>query len=328
MNYLAFGRSRDYRADVGFTQRTDTNYIGSYVRYETDRDGKKSIIYKRVQNATNVSYDWAGRSQYWISDSQVMLALQKQTFVGSNLQFGRERVYEHEFGPVRTVQNPNAGAFAGPSSERGANFKAVQAFIESTPNKVWYLFGFLDYTSGIMEYDFGAGPEFPRASAAYVAYLQDPRPQCAPGQAAGPNCKTKPGLDPGAGDQLTLQSTIRFQPTTAFQTQLNYTKRRMVRHDTGLVAFDDNLFSSRTTYQFNRNTFARLRLDYSTLDRHVRPQLVLGWTPNPGTALYVGYTDDINYNGFNPYTGRYEPGLHGNGRTFFIKASYLFRKSF
>ena len=135
-------------------------------------------------------------------------------------------------------------------------------------------------------------------------------------------------MDPGAGNQLTLESTIRYQPTQAFQTQLNFTKRRMVRRDTGLLAFDDNLFSSRTTYQFTRNTFARLRLDYSTLNRHLRPQLVVGWTPNPGTALYAGYTDDYSYNGFNPYTGVREPGFAGNGRTFFIKASYLFRKSF
>jgi len=102
----------------------------------------------------------------------------------------------------------------------------------------------------------------------------------------------------------------------------------LVRHDTGLTAFDENIFSSRSTYQFTRNTFARLRIDYSTLQRRVRPQLVVGWTPNPGTAVYVGYTDDFNYNGFNPYTRHYEPGFSGNGRTFFIKMSYLFKKSF
>ena len=30
-----------------------------------------------------------------------------------------------------------------------------------------------------------------------------------------------PGLDPGPGDQLLIESTVRYQPTTAFQTQLN-----------------------------------------------------------------------------------------------------------
>ena len=52
------------------------------------------------------------------------------------------------------------------------------------------------------------------------------------------------------------------------------------------------------------------------------------WTPSTGTALYAGYNDDINYNGYNPFIRTQEPGFRSNGRTFFIKASYLFRKSF
>ncbi|HEY0404763.1 MAG TPA: carbohydrate binding family 9 domain-containing protein [Pyrinomonadaceae bacterium] len=307
MNYLAIGRTRDYRADVGFTQRFDTNYLGSYIRYETDRDRKKSIIYKRLQNATNISYDWSGRSQYSITDTAGMLALQRQTFVQLAVQFGYERVFEHEFGANRTANRQ--GAFFGPSAERSAHFKAVNGFIETTPNKQFYAFVLIDYTMGQMEYDFGNGPDYPRVSR---AALLDPNN----------------GFDPGGGNQLTIESSFRYQPTTAFQTQLNYNKRRLVRHDTGLVAFDDNIFSSRSTYQFSRNTFARLRLDYSTLNKHLRPQFVLGWTPNPGTALYIGYNDDVSYNGYNQFTGQFEPGFRGNGRAFFIKASYLFRRSF
>jgi len=102
----------------------------------------------------------------------------------------------------------------------------------------------------------------------------------------------------------------------------------MVRQDTGLVAFVENIYSSRSTYQFTRNTFARARIDYTTLDGRLRPQIVAGWTPNPGTALYIGYNDDFSYNSFNPFTGQSEPGLLGNGRSFFIKASYLFKRSF
>ena len=48
----------------------------------------------------------------------------------------------------------------------------------------------------------------------------------------------------------------------------------------------------------------------------------------PGTAFYAGYNDDFNYRGFNPYSGLPEQGLRSNGRTFFIKMSYLFRRSF
>ena len=314
MNFLANGRSPDYRADVGFTNRVDTNYAGSYIQYETDRDAKKKIVSKRVWNETNITYDWRGRSQYFITNTRGQLAFQKQTYVGVNFQAGLERVYSNEF-------NLPAGAFARNTSERGAHFKAVQGFIETTPNKQLYLFFFVDHTWGLMDYDFGAGPDFPRASLAFQNYLA----QCEIDPKA---CSNVPGLDPGAGDQLLIESTIRYQPTTAFQTQLNYTKRRLVRHDTGLVAFDDNLYSWRSVYQFTRDIFARLRVDYSSLNHRVRPQFVFGWTPSPGTALYLGYNDDLNYRGYNPYIGLPEPGLRSNGRTFFIKMSYLFKRSF
>ena len=325
MNFLGQGRSREYRADVGFTNRTDTNYWGSYIQYETDRDAKKAIISKRVWNETNITFDWKGRSQYFITNTRGQLSLQRQTYIGGNFQYGFERVYTNEF------DLPH-GAFARNTSERGAHFKAFQAFIETTPSKHWFIFFFTDYTWGLMDYDFGAGPDFPRASSAFQNYLSQCSATpglCLPNPPKPPVIQV-PGLDPGPGDQLMIESTIRYQPTTAFQTQLNYTKRRLVRHDTGLVAFDDNLFSSRSVYQFTRNTFARLRLDYSSLSRRLRPQFVLGWTPSPGTALYAGYNDDINYNGYNPFIQQAtrESGFRSNGRTFFIKASYLFRKSF
>jgi len=69
-------------------------------------------------------------------------------------------------------------------------------------------------------------------------------------------------------------------------------------------------------------------IDYDTLESNARGQFLLGWNPSPGTAFYVGYNDDVNYRGHNPFNGQYEPGFVQNGRTFFIRASYLFRKSF
>lgn len=322
MNFRASGRSSDYRADVGFTDRVDTNYVGSFIQYQTDRDAKKLIIYKRLFNATNVSYDWSGRSQYFISESQGMLAMQRQVFVGVGYQRGYERVFEHEFGAKRKTNRE--GEFFGQDSERSAHFNTIYGFVEASPFKQFFGSVFVDYTAGQLDFDFGAGRDFPRVSAPYIAYQQE----CVRvGPAACSSLKI-PGLDPGPGDQLSLEASVRYQPTTAFQTQLNFNKRRLVRNDSGLVAFDENIYSSRSTYQFTRDIFARLRVDYSTLSKRVRPQLVVGWTPSPGTALYAGYNDDYSHNGYNPYTRNFEPGFHGNGRSFFIKASYLFRKSF
>ena len=74
--------------------------------------------------------------------------------------------------------------------------------------------------------------------------------------------------------------------------------------------------------------FARARVDFESLPRRARGQFLFGWTPNPGTALYAGYNDDSQINGFSPINGLQQQGFRRNGRTFFIKMSYLIRRSF
>ncbi|MDQ3801166.1 MAG: carbohydrate binding family 9 domain-containing protein, partial [Acidobacteriota bacterium] len=258
MNFLATGRTRDYVADVGFTQRTDTNYFGSFIQYETDRDAKKRIISKRISTDNSIRSDWSGRSQSWQSRNEVALALQRQTNVNFGVQLGYERVFEHEFGAKRTATRQ--GAFFGPDPERSSYTHDIYAYASTTPSKKFSAFALFSYTIGQLDYDYGNGRDFPRVSPAALQFGQN-----AP-------------FDPGAGNQITLDTNFLFQPTTEFQTQLSFKKARLVRNDTRLVAFDDNIFSSRSTYQFTRNTFARLRVDYSTLSNRIRPQFVLGWT--------------------------------------------------
>ena len=101
-----------------------------------------------------------------------------------------------------------------------------------------------------------------------------------------------------------------------------------MRNDTHRTAFNENIISLRTTYQFTRFIFARGRVDFDSIAANAKAQFLFGYTPNPGTAFYVGYNDDLNRNGFNRFTGQLEPGFRRNGRTFFIKMSYLFRRSF
>ncbi|MEZ5423115.1 MAG: DUF5916 domain-containing protein [Pyrinomonadaceae bacterium] len=307
MNFVVQGRSSDYRADVGYTNRTDTNGAGLFMRYRTDPKPKATIVSKQIAFASNVDFDWKGRTQRRMSEIRASVNLQKNSNITLALQQGYERVFEHEFGPMRTPTRQ--GAFFGPNSERSAPMKAIQIRASSTPIKQLSFNLLFDNTWGTMDYDFGAG-DFPRASIA--------------AQLLGKNAP----LYPGPGTALTISAFVQYRPTTALRTDFSFDKSRLRRYDTGLVAFDDNIFSSRTTYQFTRDIWVRARLDYSTLAKRFRPQIVMGWTPKPGTALYVGYSDDLSYNGRNPYTGQLEPGFHGNGRTFFIKASYLFKRSF
>ncbi len=118
------------------------------------------------------------------------------------------------------------------------------------------------------------------------------------------------------------------KPIDPHTTSLDYTKDRIRRNDTSLLSYDANILTWRTTYQFTRFVFARVRWDYDTLSSRAAGQFLFGWNPSPGTAFYAGYNDSLNYNGFNPYNGNLEQGVSRNSRTFFIRASYLFRKSF
>src|SRR5213075_3198510 len=121
---------------------------------------------------------------------------------------------------------------------------------------------------------------------------------------------------------------VDYLPTKPLSMSMSIIHSFLRRNDTGLLAYQDSIYSFRSTYQFSRFVFLRGRIDYDTLSSNARGQFLFGYTPNPGTALYVGYNDDLTYNGNNPFTRQVEPGFRRNGRTFFVKLSYLFRKSF
>ena len=316
----ADGRSRDYRADVGFTRRVDTNNLFNFIRWNTEPKPKAKLIQVRIENFTGLDYDWRGRSQGWYDGGNYSFNFAGQTYLRFGTNFGYTRLFADEFD----------GRFAGEDQERQARHRTVFFVFEKTFNKKYSGFVFMGTQRGQFDFDFGAGPRFPRVSLSAVQKREaEAAGRCAsedPNFVAPPVCA---GLqDPGAGKTFDVEAGFTYQPTSALRAQVSYNKSRLTRYDTGLVAFDDNIVVLRTTYQFTRFLALRGRVDYATLASQVRGQFLFGWTPNPGTALYVGYNDDLNRNGFNPFNGNLEPGFRRNGRTFFIKMSYLFRRSF
>lgn len=300
-NLSGSGRTRDYRADLGFTPRTNTNREDFTLRYNSDPKPSAKIVSWRFFYNAGTNFDWQGRMQNWNNSAQFRVNLQRQTSINFGYSNGYERLFETEFGAV--------GTFLGNDNERATTRHSAVVYGATTPSKQFYVDFNINYIWNAFDLDFGAGPKFPRVSP---AALVDPD---AP-------------LDPGPGKEFRASVNFTYQPIDVLRLDLGYTKDRLVRNDTGLVAFDDNIVSLRSTYQFTRFVFARARVDYDSLNANVRGQFLLGWTPNPGTSFYVGYNDDINHNGFNPFTGQLEPGFRRNGRTFFIKMSYLFRRSF
>ena len=303
----AFGRTRDFRSDVGFVRRTNTNENDLYWSWNSTPKQKARLVSWNAESFNQVLYDWAGRIQGAAYGGHLFFNFQKQSFIGGGFDNRYEKDYEEEFGPKRTATQ--SGAFFDRPT-RASNDKVWFIGGGATPSKTYSFNFFANFGSGALDYDFGGGPRYPRVSAAALKF----------GQGVA--------LDPGPGRALDLNGFFNYKPTKDLTFNLNYTKSRLRRYDTGRVAFDDNIYSLHATYQFTRFVFARARIDYDTLESNIRGQFLVGWTPNPGTALYVGYNDDLNRNGFNPFTGDLEPGFRRNGRTFFVKMSYLLRKSF
>ncbi|HYJ47210.1 MAG TPA: DUF5916 domain-containing protein, partial [Pyrinomonadaceae bacterium] len=300
INFNGAARTSDYRAFVGFTRRTNTNSHNSNIDYTTEPHPKRRIVSWDFYNYLGGNFDWQGRMQNWNDEFQTGPNLQRQSFIRVGYNWGYERIFAREFG---------LDSFAGARSESSIRSKNPFIYLGSTPTKRLSFFYFLAYRWGNHDFDFGAGPRYPRVSP---AALLDPD---AP-------------LDPGRGGLLYTNGNVTYKASQDLNLTLSFNKNRLKRDDNGRIAFDENIFSLKGTYQFTRFTFARARIDYDSLVSNVRGQFLLGWTPNPGTAFYVGYNDDLNRSFFNPFTGQLEPGFRRNGRTFFVKMSYLFRKSF
>jgi len=299
------GYSTDYHADVGFTTQTNTNPWDLIVTYNSASKENSRLISWSASSATRAQFNWQGRMQYSFQAWRTQFNFKKQTYLKADAYTDYQRVFEEEYGPKRTAFRP--GAFVdGP--ERTTIWKGYTLEAGTSPSKKYTAVITFDQSWKALDYDLGNGPRFPRVSP---AALVDPD---AP-------------FDPGKGDTLDLNVSLAWQPTDTLRASLSHVRSRLVRLDTGRVAYDQQLYSLKTTYQFTRFTFARARLDYDTLRSNATGQFLCGWTPNPGTAFYAGYNDDLNRNGFNPFTGGYEPGLRRNTRTFFIKMSYLFRRS-
>jgi hypothetical protein len=104
--------------------------------------------------------------------------------------------------------------------------------------------------------------------------------------------------------------------------------------------FNNHLLRTKVNYQFTRAFSVRAIVDYNAtlpneslvqLDRSKRftSDVLLTYLVHPGTAIYVGYTDQRENLTFDPGDpqGMRRTGFPGfpTGRQFFVKMSYLFR---
>jgi hypothetical protein len=290
----ASGRSRNYRTDSGFSRQTNTNSVFVFSRSSSASRPEAKIIRANWRRNAGIDFDWQGRIQGASFGTGISLNLQRSASLNVSFSQDFQKIYEEEFGLKRIPGRPQ-GTFLGSPARSLWQQEFGSSFSQGLSEKIGYGFGF----------------ELRRNTFDYFYY--DPSTGL---------------LDPGPAFQIDADASVEYRPAEPFRISASYRKSRMNRRSNSERRFDSDIFSIRSTYQFTRFVFTRMRLDYDSNRSNFAGQLLVGWTPSPGTAFYAGYNDSLNYNGFNPFSGQPEQGLKRDNRTFFIRMSYLFRKSF
>ncbi|MBC7795498.1 MAG: hypothetical protein H7Z37_01335, partial [Pyrinomonadaceae bacterium] len=188
----ANGRTGDYRADVGFTRRTNTNQIFYATRISSEPQPKNTLIRKSWNTFGDFNYNFQGGSQDGFLGTAINLNFQRNTFFNIEGGGNYSRLREDEFGARRTASKPNQGAFFG-SPERSTFGGYVSSYIFSAPSKRISFELNPSFSWNSFDFDFGSGQRFPRRSSAYENYLRD--------SSTNPDLN-EPALDPGPGKEF------------------------------------------------------------------------------------------------------------------------------
>ncbi len=154
----------------------------------------------------------------------------------------------------------------------------------------------------------------------------------------GAGTSGKPWYDtdnPFQGGTVHQVSLFNFQPTENFSTEfMAYQEAFSDRRDNSEV-YNALVLRSKTTYQLNKCIFTRAIFDYSDYSlvvEDLRPkellaELLAGFTPFPGTVLYLGYGLSFKNVAYDAAEKDYIPAdtLTEIKRGLFFKASYNWR---
>lgn len=154
----------------------------------------------------------------------------------------------------------------------------------------------------------------------------------------GVNYYPKSGPPVLSGWQLGTVDLV-FRMNSRMQFAQGYIFDRLVTLQ-GVPIYNNHMLRSKVNYQFTPRLSLRTILDYravlansqlwsSDTDKHLTADVLLTYMVNPGTALYVGYTDNyqnmvLDPSAPNGWRRAQNPSLN-TGRQFFVKLSYLLR---
>lgn len=155
------------------------------------------------------------------------------------------------------------------------------------------------------------------------------------------------GLQPFMAASSGASLGVTWRPSTRFRFDQTYIYSRLGRSLNPFVLesfgpgviFNNHILRSKLNYQFTRELSLRAILDYNATlpnsslislerDKNLTADILLTYLLNPGTALYLGYTDAYNnYDLASPSPLLFRTGspATSTGRQVFVKVSYLLR---
>jgi len=160
------------------------------------------------------------------------------------------------------------------------------------------------------------------------------------------------GQEPITGDETFINHTMSIKPTGHLEIDNTYILDRVLNGGAHHASFNNHIIRSKWNYQFTRALSLRAIVQYNGLlanpaysslqtNRNLNFDFLITYLVHPGTAVYVGYNSNLE--NFIPGLCTPAPGslvgcdpngnglVRGNhlindGRVFFVKVSYLFRR--
>lgn len=153
-----------------------------------------------------------------------------------------------------------------------------------------------------------------------------------------------PGLDPFLADERLFKLKFTLSPFAQLRIDQSFiwdelrTRHSIVGRDSDSKVFRSTQSFTKIKYQFSRFWAAHVIFDYKALDsdtnlfliprdKKLVTDLLVSYSPNPGTAFYLGYTDqqqNLRINENPAFVARTRDlDLH-SGKQLFMKFSYLF----
>jgi hypothetical protein len=123
---------------------------------------------------------------------------------------------------------------------------------------------------------------------------------------------------PVMGDGFDFEASMDIKPIDQLLLEPEYQFSRLTRQDDGSEIFRGYILRTRLNYQFTRELFLRLVVQYDDFDKDLTVEPLVSYKLNPFTIFYLGSLYD-----YHDYKSPHD--LKQTSRQFFLKFQYLFR---